>query len=592
MRITGTDFDKIEIVNLLLISLAAAVVPMIVYLRLAGLSIEAMHFWGTIINIDFYSFYKMITLLFLGIILFITFAIYIIRYNYRWTYYYIPLIIYGIMAVISTAFAEYQRIAIVGAPDRYENVFLILVYIFLTIAGINMVKNRDSARFVLGAIFISSLLLGIHGFMQFLGLDLFEVGLVKRLITPEGLEFYVDFHFSSFLGEGRIYSTMYNPNFVGSYGAMLVSLTLGFYFSIRERRKKAMMGALSVLLFAYLLGSQSRAGMVGLMAGLLLLVIILRRTLIRNWRSTVIIFLAFIIVFVGMDVYSVDDIMDEIIRPVVEPDLKEEELTVPAVKDIETEDNLLRIKTGASDINIVKGGGNFDVQDEEGNSLSMVIVDRDAGQKRPVEEEYQEHYFQFDRENSMLSWQYDNLNAEFKYNNGEYYLQGMNNEFFRVDKDIPRWGFEGYEGLGSSRGYIWSRSLPMLTDTLLLGKGPDTYGLYFPQEDVVGKLLHMNEPKMRVDKPHNKFIQIAFNTGVVSLVSMMVLWAGYFLQGISLYWKPDTEDWRVRTGVAVMAAVAAYLVTGIFNDSVVSVAPVFWVLLGIGISMNIRYRRG
>jgi hypothetical protein len=37
---------------------------------------------------------------------------------------------------------------------------------------------------------------------------------------------------------------------------------------------------------------------------------------------------------------------------------------------------------------------------------------------------------------------------------------------------------------------------------------------------------------------------------------------------------------------AVLCAITSYCVAGLFNDSVVSVAPVFWVLLGLGIAQN------
>jgi len=37
---------------------------------------------------------------------------------------------------------------------------------------------------------------------------------------------------------------------------------------------------------------------------------------------------------------------------------------------------------------------------------------------------------------------------------------------------------------------------------------------------------------------------------------------------------------------AIFSAIISYCMAGFFNDSVVSVAPVFWVLLGLGIAMN------
>ena len=37
---------------------------------------------------------------------------------------------------------------------------------------------------------------------------------------------------------------------------------------------------------------------------------------------------------------------------------------------------------------------------------------------------------------------------------------------------------------------------------------------------------------------------------------------------------------------AATLSVTAYLVAGTFNDSIVSVAPLFWILLGTGIGIN------
>ena len=37
---------------------------------------------------------------------------------------------------------------------------------------------------------------------------------------------------------------------------------------------------------------------------------------------------------------------------------------------------------------------------------------------------------------------------------------------------------------------------------------------------------------------------------------------------------------------AVALAIIGYLGAGFFNDSIVSVAPIFWVLFGVGVAVN------
>jgi hypothetical protein len=40
------------------------------------------------------------------------------------------------------------------------------------------------------------------------------------------------------------------------------------------------------------------------------------------------------------------------------------------------------------------------------------------------------------------------------------------------------------------------------------------------------------------------------------------------------------------TGAGIFVGVSGYLITGFLNDSVVGIAPIFWVLLGLGFLCN------
>jgi F0F1-type ATP synthase assembly protein I len=44
-------------------------------------------------------------------------------------------------------------------------------------------------------------------------------------------------------------------------------------------------------------------------------------------------------------------------------------------------------------------------------------------------------------------------------------------------------------------------------------------------------------------------------------------------------------------GAAIFLAICGYLVTNFFNDSVVGIAPIFWVLLGLGFICNKMVRK-
>ena len=78
------------------------------------------------------------------------------------------------------------------------------------------------------------------------------------------------------------------------------------------------------------------------------------------------------------------------------------------------------------------------------------------------------------------------------------------------------------------------------------------------------------------------------DTGVLSMFALGVLFVAYTVQSCRVYWMRLRRDEPWLIGLGSFAGVAGYLAAAAFNDSVVSVAPVFWVMLGMGMSTLAR----
>jgi O-antigen ligase len=94
-----------------------------------------------------------------------------------------------------------------------------------------------------------------------------------------------------------------------------------------------------------------------------------------------------------------------------------------------------------------------------------------------------------------------------------------------------------------------------------------------------------------IDKAHNMYLQTSLTTGVLSLVAILALFVIYAVSSIKLLWKEDFAEFLPAAGLACFAAFCAYAAAGLFNDSTICVAPVFWVLLGLGTGINVMLGR-
>lgn len=149
---------------------------------------------------------------------------------------------------------------------------------------------------------------------------------------------------------------------------------------------------------------------------------------------------------------------------------------------------------------------------------------------------------------------------------------------------------KGYEAFASKRGYIWSRTLPLLKKHFFLGSGADTFAIAFPQHDYVGFYNH-GYPTELITKPHCLYLQMAVQTGTLSLIAFLAFYLMYFFSSLRIYIKSQKDSPIAHIGIAIFIGTISYMVSAISNDSSISVAPVFWVMIGVGITVNSMVKR-
>ncbi len=511
---------------------------------------------------------------------------------------------YLVLAVISSLCSEYRAFSLWGSYEQWEGMFILLAYGILMLYVYLMVDTEWLIRLVVYGIVAGGFLMGLLGTFQFLGMDLFRgrVGqvIMNLLIRPK---MNYTFNFS----EGWVYASLYNPNYVGSYAALLLPVLVTV--AMMEWRKlsrfwtvTAMAG--SCLMTVTLLGSQSLTGCVGVITSVVFLVIYQWRRIVTclGWKklgASAAALGVFAAVAVTVFPAQFQAGTDKLFHP------KEDTHMIRQM--VSSAQGLNVITAGDRSFTVVLTGQEEEplkVQDTEGREQELLF--HEGGNYYTIKD----HSYDYKKNGTVIAeprlyktvvtkddivyeavrivdhqFVYEKDKAWTIARVGEEYQ--IYNAFRKLDRlqDIPAVGFAGNQHFGDKRGYIWSRTLPLLKDYILTGSGPSTFTLVFPNHDYVGK-MNMNYDGVTVTKPHNMYLQIWTQTGLLSLIAFLLLFGWYFVKSVRLYWNSPLETVPQKIGVAVMVALFGYMVTGIANDSTVAVAPVFWGMLGFGMAVN------
>lgn len=564
-----------------------AIVPLIVYVKLVELDgLEATYWHGGTVDIDFFHYYKSMYFIagsYIGaMIMLIIHSIKSIKFVK--SKYYIPLGIYALLVFISALFADDSDVAIRGYMDYFQGVFVLLGYVLFVITIINLVREEKHIKAILGSFIFVGVVVGFISVGQFFGHDIFQTRFGTLLITPKALHDLVE-GLQIANSKYSIYATMYNPNYVGSFAALMIPLSFSMYFYNKNIRY-AILSILFVGLMVFVgIGSNSRAGILGVSSALILIGILFRKELIKKPLHIVIPFISLILILFGLNIASKGLVFDEI-KSLSLPDeiiqAKEKASKSVYIEEMIFDDYNLDILTEENDIHIEFINNELYFTTLDGSLLDIIV---DGRRITFVDEKYEE--FTFTRSEDM-KYYYVNV-----YGHGfniwltidGFKFQGLSGDLFIPSNPDKIDFLDKYGSLFSSRAYIWSRSIPLLKKYIIIGAGPDMFGIAFPQNDYVGKLNHSSVTSL-VLNPHNMYIQTGVNTGVISLIALLTVFGIYLLDSLKLFINKSIQTLNDYIGAGLFASITAYLVTGFFNDQVMSVAPLFYAMLGLGIAIN------
>lgn len=139
---------------------------------------------------------------------------------------------------------------------------------------------------------------------------------------------------------------------------------------------------------------------------------------------------------------------------------------------------------------------------------------------------------------------------------------------------------------GTGRLYIWEKTISMIGQKPWLGHGPDTIVYYFPQSDLY-KIANLGSNEEYVDKPHNHYIALAFNSGIPALLAMLWLFGVYIADSVRKWGVRLPQGDEAALPAAVFVFCVTFMVQWLFNDSTIGTAIIFWIMLGMGGALNL-----
>lgn len=540
-----------------------------------------------------------------------------------------------VLELLSFFLSKNRMTALLGVNSEYEGLIALLSYTIVFFIGLVYFKAPFAKEYLLRAAVILSLVTGLLSFIEIAWKPILEFTFFQHLISAEE-NYYIAESIKNLYFAGQSSLLFNNPGFLGSFLALLLPIDLAIvldcspvFFSDSKAAKKktsskekatgigahfegsstsipdtilklASIAFLSVAMY----GSDSKAAWVSLIVSLPAVVIFAikkspqKKALAIKLIVSILLSAALILAAVTGSRKSMDSLQEQagtstdslVFQAESSPsklfkldraELLDGELfftsgedTLHLILDVSKLDEYEMTGAAPTDyvdcITITDGAGN--VLERVPSSIDNERLDFHIDGIRPADERFEAVTIATDERMLYVHFGYEGT-AQFAMLNGfRAFAQGTEMTDYITQPAIT--GFERFYGFATGRGYIWVQSLPILAKCLLLGKGCGNFPFLFRQNEIVGLLNTHGSCKYVIDRPHNMYLQYAISNGVPALILMLILFIWCLIKAF-----------RSRN-VGLFAGLLGFMIAALINDSCITVAPVFWFVLGIAVARS------
>ncbi len=515
----------------------------------------------------------------------------------------LPLFAYGILAFLSACCSVNRSFSFGGGVEQFETVWALLSYVLIVYYVFLYAEGELELQVVTDALCFGATVVGVLGTLQGIGLDLFATIPFQKLITTKEFLDSVGGTLGVRFGGNQAVTTMYNPNYVGVFGSLMVPFLTMMLVYEKDNRRRIWHGGNLVLVIITLLSSRSRAGLIAAIAAICVALAFAVRKLLKWWFLAIPAVNFAVVLVLLVNAYN-DNIIFDRLKNILKPD----DVTVA---EETAEDGTVIRKTGLTEMYTTPDGVAFRYNeisahvtfymdesiygfyalDEAGNQLEL------PGNEDGTEFSFTHPALAGVKVSPVIVGNRMGMRIQadgewnFVYNGekGSYqYITAYGEESDMIKAES--FGFENRQRSFSGRGFIWSRTLPLLKDHLFIGSGPDTFVLEFPHEDYLG-MKRNGFGGMLMTKPHSWYLQMGVQTGVLSALCVLVFYVWYAVQSLRLYAFRKLSTQTEAFGMAAFIGSIGYMISGISNDSMVVTAPIFWGMMGVGVAANVMVKK-
>ena len=579
------------------LSVFMVIFPWITYLNLSLLSKEESLVFSAYdgVFIDFFLKQKGLVLIIVAVVSLMWFIgerflpekidneVPLIKGNNKWLFVLSGIFVVG--TVISTVLSNYQETAISGSPTVGEGVWTLLGYIIILFTFYNSFAHDYASNMMKKVLSVLASITVILTCVEWFYKPLLEIGVVQMLVAPSKyLDVVASMKASMF--QNSVSLTFYNPGYYGGFVCILLPFIMSFFLQAKKMNEKVVYGAISIgLIFGVVASNTTTAlyiAIIEIVVVLILQVVISDISKVKVALLVMVTAMAFVSAgaITGNSIFHVFSNANSATGEVVENRFE--------IEDIKMNANTLILVGKENSVEVVYVNKGLKFKDENGKVLKPSYIDNKyvfseqefsnlSVAVRSSTEEMEDVKLCL-----LIDAGYDNTIDFFLMNNGTFAGIGQNLAPIAniSGVEIPN-NLKSFYGIFTGRGYAWVNSLPILKDTLLIGKGPGNFAYYFKQFDYVGLLDTHKTVKQVIDKPHNAYIQYAIEVGLPAALAFFGIFVGAIIKAFKVFLKNKNMMQNNMIHMGAMVSMVGFLLYSIINDSMITVTPIACMIVGV-----------